>query len=448
MSSSAQPSSLASGPLLRRQSSLLMAVLALLAVAVPWAHAQTYSVIHNFSYETSAGWAPTAGLTLDAAGNLYGTTFYGGHASTQYCDQSGCGTVFKLSRKNGAWLLTTLYSFNGGPDGSHPAARVIFGPDGALYGTTEGSNDTCVEQSDCGTVFRLQPPANRCGSISCPWLKTMVYRFTGGADGSLPGYGDLVFDRGRNIYGTTEAGGPNYGGTVFRLTPQAGGWRESVLYGFGGLDGVMPVGGVSFDLSGNLYGTTAFGGSGYFPPEYYGAGVVFEMTPTQFGWAESTLYNFVDYSDGALPYTTLTVDPAGNLYGTAGAGGSSYCYQQSEQYGGCGTVFVYLDGPQPIYFFQGNYAFGAPPGPQAPLTFDAAGNLYGTYYGGGVSAPGGVFQLAAGSHAYVSLHEFNGDDGEGPVSNVIMDSSGTLYGTASQGGSGYGGGGVVWEITP
>jgi hypothetical protein len=415
----------------------------------PALQAQTFSILHSFSYESASGFEPAAGLTVDAAGNLYGTTLLGGRSETQYCPQEGCGTVFKLTHKDGAWLLSSLYSFEGGSDGSRPAARVTFGPDGSLYGTTEGSEATCMAQGDCGTIFRLMPPLSPCRSFSCPWTKTVLYRFTGGLDGSLPGYGDLAFDQQGNIYGTTEAGGTYGNGTVFLLTRQNGRWTESVLYSFAGLDGSCPIGGVILDPSGNIYGTTAYGGPGYHPPQYGGAGVIFELVPALHGWNETALFTFHDDFRGALPYSALTLDAAGNFYGTTGAGGQSFCYQETEMYGGCGTVFALVATyPDPVYSFPGNFQFGLPAGPQAPVVEDAAGNLYGTYYGDCVDQFGGVFELAAGSRSYTPLHVFSGgSDGNCPISNVAMDSSGNLYGTATEGGSSPGGGGVVWEIT-
>ncbi len=426
---------------------LCLTVLAL-SLAPLALQAQTFQVLHSFSFESASGFDPAAGLTIDAGGNLYGTTLLGGHSQTQYCPQDGCGTVFKLTYKDGAWLLSTLYSFGGGPDGSRPAARVIFGPDGSLYGTTEGSQASCTAAGDCGTIYRIMPPLNPCRSVSCPWTKTVLYRFSGGSDGSFPGYGDLALDPEGNIYGTTEAGGAYGNGTVFELTHLGGAWAEGVLYSFSGSDGSTPVGGVIFDRAGNIYGTTAYGGPGYHPPQYDGAGVIFKLVPAMHGWSETTLFSFHDDSRGALPYSSLMLDAAGNFYGTTGAGGQSYCYQESEMYGGCGTVFELDVYPQPLYSFPGNFQFGVPAGPQAPVVEDAVGNLYGTYYGDCLTDFGGVYKLTADSRDYVALYVFTGgSDGDCPISNVTLDRSGNLYGTATSGGS-PGGGGVVWEIVP
>jgi uncharacterized repeat protein (TIGR03803 family) len=442
---------------------ILTIALALVALSSNAALAQTYNVIYNFtrsgSGPTSAGgWGPTAGLTMDAAGNLYGTTLHGGYSQTQYCPQDGCGTVFKLSRESGGWVLTTLYSFQGGADGSNPAARVIFGPDGALYGTTQDGNPLglCV-QSTCGTVFSLRPPARVCSAVNCPWTKTLLYRFTGQADGSVPGYGEVVFDQAGNLYGTTQSGGPNGGGAVYQLMRGNGSWREKVLYSFNGNDGLWPIGALVFDHAGNLWGTAAFGGEAYQPPlYYYGWGVIFELSATGFNWAETSLYEF-NSVNGALPYAALTVDSAGNLFGTTGAGGSGMCYRESEDYGGCGSVFRFVEGsPETIYSFPGNQVIDSVPvGPQAPVTIDESGNLYGTSYLDGNYNAGNIFKLNHGMDGwtYTSLHDFGsgseGSDGVYPISSVTIDSHGDLYGTATAGGNvGSSAGGVVWEITP
>src|SRR5689334_4259456 len=132
------------------------------------ARLQTFIALHEFTGGLDGG-TPAAGLTPDGAGNFYGTTALGGVLNCS----SGCGTVFKLSRRNGAWLLATIYSFQGYLDGGYPMGRVIFGPDGALYGTasTRGHCDVC------GVVFQLKPQPRPCASVSCPWIKTTLHVF-------------------------------------------------------------------------------------------------------------------------------------------------------------------------------------------------------------------------------------------------------------------------------
>ena len=217
---------------------MLLMICCLTGVTSQVAQAQTYAVLHSFSGGAD-GAAPMSGLTPDAAGNFYGTAQYGGDPGC-----GGCGTVFKLARKNGAW----------------PAARVVIGPDGALYGTTTGGNGSSCSNNGCGTVFRLTPQATFCPTVSCPWVETVLYRFAGAPDGQIPGPGDLVFDQAGNIYGATRAGGTGGWGTVYKLTHSNGTWAESVLYNFTGQsDGAEPNG-VIFKNDGSLYGTAEQGG--------------------------------------------------------------------------------------------------------------------------------------------------------------------------------------------
>ena len=274
----------------------------------------------------------------------------------------------------------------------------------------------------------------------------MVHRFTGGSDGSSPS-GALIFDQSGNIYGTTEYGGSTDYGTVYELMPSGSGWTENILHSFifGTGDGAWPIGGVTFDQTGNLYGTTLIGGDGNC--EYGGCGVVFQLSPSGSSWIEQTLHAFTGGSDGWYSYGGVIIDPLGNLYGTTLYGGGG-CGGD-----GCGTVFdlTPVNGGgwnfNTIYtFFQG---VGSRWGPGDTLAMDAAGNLYGTTYADGAYLSGAVFKLTPsnGGWTYTSLHDFTGgSDGFGPVSNVVFDANGNLYGTTHAGGA-YGWG-VVWEITP
>jgi uncharacterized repeat protein (TIGR03803 family) len=254
------------------------AIATLLIVAATPAHAQTLTVLYNFG-NGPVGSEPDSGLIVDHTGSLYGTTYDGG--TQDY------GTVYRLSRAGSGWTVTPLYSFLGGTDGAYPVADVAFGPNGTLYGTTSGGGN-----GGYGTVFNLRPPASVCKTVLCPWTETVLYRFTGGSDGGFGnfpyGYADvLVFDRAGNVYGTTPNGGAYGYGVVFKLTQSGGSWTESVLWSFtGGDDGANPLSGVIFDSAGNLYGTAESGGT-------HGEGVVYELSPSESGWTQSTLYSFV-----------------------------------------------------------------------------------------------------------------------------------------------------------
>ncbi|MFZ0314718.1 MAG: choice-of-anchor tandem repeat GloVer-containing protein [Candidatus Korobacteraceae bacterium] len=429
---------------------IALASFVLSVVLMSSAAAQTFTVLHNFT-NGADGRDPFAGLSMDRAGNLYGTAARGGLTN---CDGgNGCGVVFKLSNHNGGWTFSTLLEFNG-TDGLSPQARVIVGPDGNLYGTTVngGTNgEDCVElASGCGVVFKLTPPPNICRSTTCPWNETVLYNFSGD-DGAFP-YNEVVFDEAGNLYGTTEMGGTSglcnpYGifgcGNVFKLSP-AQGWMENILYEFqsNGTDGVEPMSNLIFDAVGNLYGATVNGGT-------TGGGTIFELSSSGGSWNESVLFGqfTLSNSTGEQPWGGVIFDPQGNLYGTTSYG--SY-------YGDtAGTIFKMTPG-------SGSWSYDVlytipsidPQigGPVASLTSDAAGNLYGTTRTGGVNGDGQVFKITPDG-TFTSLHDFlGGSDGCEPQSNVVIDSHGNLYGTATFCGEARNncsiGCGTVWEITP
>jgi len=428
---------------------------ALLVVATPLtlpanaAQSLNEYVLHNFQPNT--GNFAQGNLIFDASGNLYGTTFYGGTG----CDGLGCGLVFELSPGvGGQWSETVLHYFQG-PDGADPAAGLTLDAAGNLYGTTEYGG-----KYGSGTVFELTPGTNG------QWNETVLYSFgqPTAANGEIP-FAGVIFDAVGNLYGTTYGGGINNNcsgyvnggcGVVFKLTPGANGkWAETVLFRFGGPDGGNPATGLTLDAAGDLYGTTAQGGNfnGDCPS---GCGLAFELTPRAKGvWAETVMHEFAGGSDGETPFSSLIADAAGNWYGTAWGGGNSACYT-----GGCGLVFMLTRGmtqsrggtweKTDLYVFS-NVAEGENPG---QLTLDASGNLYGpTSFGGGGGGSGVIFKLAPsenGVWTYTVLWAFNGTSDGWDPSGVILDSQGNLYGTTIAGGNGgcLGGCGVVFELTP
>jgi len=390
----------------------------------------TFKVLHEFGLGND-GWTPESGLVLDNAGNLYGTTTAGG---TGCSSNPGCGIVFELTpNANGSWTEGILHNFTG-TDGAHPYAAPVFDSRGNLYGTTHGDG-----VNNQGTVFELSADS------SGTWNALLLHSFTGGWDGAYPyggvsldssgrvygttssagTYNDgvtfnvtgqaiggeivlhtfaggsdgigptstLISDASGNLYGTTYSGGSNGAGTIFKVSPNrhSPGWAQTLLYTFrttqfgSGVDGANPYAGLVLDASGNLYGTTLFGGSA-------GGGTVFKVSPNADGsWTESIIYAFQGALDGNTPYGSLVFDAAGNLYGTTAGGGPR----------GYGTVFK--------------------------LTPSLSGQwtetiLYG--FSGGV-------------------------DGGWPGGGVILDKAGNLYGTAAIGGyQGLQNAGVVFEITP
>lgn len=398
-----------------------------------------------------------SGLIADGAGNLYGTTRQGGlnQCPTSGFSYSGCGTVFELTRlSDGKWQRTIIHAFThtaAGPEDACPEGDLIFDAAGNLYGTTSG----CLDYN-AGAVFELSPTSGG------GWTFNFLYRFGSNPnDGSGP-FGSLVFDAAGDLYGTTRNGGSHAGlncnpcGSVFKLTPsQNGTWTESVIYNFRGgqNDGCDPLGGLVIDSAGNLYGSTS-GNSGQCPS------VVFKLSPNSDGsWAESALYAFSGTGDGFGPQGRLIFDSSGNLYGTASAGGNGGGYCGA---GGCGVVFELSPSSGRAWTETVLYTFTGIPdgeGPLAGLTFDAAGNLYGTTEYGGLQGStcviigcGTLFELtpAGGAWAETVLYSFAGSlsDGANPTSTVILDSAGNIYGTTSVGGIDSFNGGTIFQFVP
>jgi uncharacterized repeat protein (TIGR03803 family) len=264
---------------------------------------------------------PQSALVQDGAGNLYGTSWGSSEA--------GSGSVFELSPvAGGGWNLSALHIFSG-PDGDAPMAALAIDASGNLYGTTLCGGTfpevktpdfrNCNGNEGPGTVWELSPQGG--GN----WKFTTLYDFTGHADGGNPSAGGpLIFDSAGNLYGTTHNGGAHNLGTTFELSPNADGtWSETVLHSFSGPDGVQPSGGVVSDAAGNLYGET-FGRGSYLGIDsgaYAGGQTVYELSPNGDGtWAETVLHTFNDPVSGG-PAMGLTMDGAGNLYGTTWLGG-------------------------------------------------------------------------------------------------------------------------------
>ena len=417
----------------------LLALTLVFSLVPHTAHAQTYALLHTFSGGAD-GALPVSGLTMDHAGNFYGTTASGANTST-ICIQdawSGCGGVYKLTKHGSGWITTPLYQFGGAPDGSSPFARVTIGPDGAIYGTTQiGGTGSCTTYgAGCGTIFVLRPPATACSSAVCPWNETVLYSFDSdlvGGNGAYP-TSEVVFDAAGNFYGTASQGGPGGGGVAYKMTKTANGYSYSVIHGFGASnDGWLIYGGLIMDASGNLYGVA-----------YNGLASIFKLSPSGSGWTETILHTLAaDGHQGQGPSGSLLMDQAGNLYGTTVAGGPR---------GSVGTAFM-LTHTGGVWNFS--VLTGLPcgrcslqiGGSYGSLSMDSAGNLYGTTRGNGSFGMGSAFKLipSGGSYSYTSLHDFTGgSDGGAPYSNLVMDNSGNLYGTTSGGGIA---GGVVFEIT-
>jgi uncharacterized repeat protein (TIGR03803 family) len=266
-----------------------------------------------YTLNSNRGLEPRTSVTFDASGNIFSTASEGG--------AYGQGSVFELSPTTpGHWHETTVQSVHGA-DGDFVECKVVFDTAGNLYGTTFQGG-----AHNAGTVWELTPQPDG------TWIDTILYSFTGSSDGGFPPGGGVILDTAGNLFGTTSLGGASGKGTVFELSPKAGGtWTETVLYSFtGGLDGSEPsFSTLTFDKVGNLYGETTLGGAGRCVE--FGCGVVFELSPTGGGiWTETVVYSFSgNGAKGETPWQGLVLDAAGNLYGTTQHGGAY----------GQGTVF-------------------------------------------------------------------------------------------------------------
>ncbi len=398
--------------------------------------------LYTFSGKADGG-NPTDTLVIDSAGNLYGTASTGG--------QANAGVVFKVDPSGAE---TVLYSFLEAPGGTTPSGPVTRTGSGVLYGTTSaggahgagtvyGTDAVGVESvlySFTGGADGGNPQSGVIGDsagnlygttfgggvnnnglvykIDTTGTETVLYSFLGGSDGSAP-YGRLTKDTAGNLYGTTT--GSDSGGTVFQIDPAG---NKTILHSFDGTDGQAPYSGVTLDASGDIYGTTTLAGS-------TDSGTVYKLSSSG---EELLVYSFLGAADGSDPYAGVILDSAGNLYGTTVYGGT----------GGAGTVYK-LDpkfNKTVLYNFTGGSDGG---NPYANLLRSKAGTLYGTTQNGGANGKGVVFKLDTAGNEIV-LYSFAGTDGQSPVAALISDESGDLYGTTPSGGNQSGG--VVFEIKP
>jgi uncharacterized repeat protein (TIGR03803 family) len=367
----------------------------------------SFQIVHTFQNSADGG-NPFAGLTVDSAGNFYGTTSSGG---------SGYGTAFELKNTARGYKYVVLHTFAGGSDGANPYARLMLGAGGKLYGTTVNGG------GGAGTVFELLPGKT---------LRTerVLFAFTQSAQGANPSAGDLTTDASGAIYGTTQYGGAYGQGTVFKLSGKGAG-KEKVLYSFGANenDGTQPYAGITFDRAGNIYGTTSLGGEGY--------GTVFELIPSKSGWTEQIIHTFGNVTDGGTPYAGLSFDAQGNLFGSTTQGP-----------GGGGGTFFELTPSNGSWSFNTIYSLSGwgISGEFRTAYLDPSDNIFGTTHCDGQYSSGSVYELqrSGSTYNYVDLYDFTGGtDGQYVFSNPAFDAQGDIFGTTNVGGSGYG---VVWEV--
>jgi uncharacterized repeat protein (TIGR03803 family) len=412
-----------------------MLLVAVVTASCIFVHAQAQEkVLWSFGGLANDGNSPTGALVADGAGNLYGTTLSGG--------ANGYGAVFELSPQfGGGWTEAILYSFCSKIvnslclDGGGPLGGLVLDSRGNLYGAAGGgTSSVCgLGPSACGVVFELSPPSAPGGV----WSEDVLYNFcsmTDCADGLVPN-GGLVFDVEGNLYGTTVGGGEHgkpgsLGGTVFELSPSANGWIETILYNFctngsGKFcpDGVVPEAGVVFGPDGSLFGTTVEGGGKVKNAQ----GVVYQLSPSSAGWAETTLLSQY-FSPSFAP---VSFSSAGNLFGTTLAAGFELNAKKGSSRS---ALFTSETGTNS----------------EAGVLIDGEHNaLFGTASLGGSNRQGTVWEVTP-SRQLIPVYSFcsqaNCADGADPLGGLIEDDFGNLYGTAYVGGAN--GLGVVFEVTP
>jgi hypothetical protein len=379
-------------------------------------------------------------------------------------------TLTPPAQTGAAWTETVLYVFKGYTygDGASPQGGLVIDDAGNLYGTTGyGGTGPCLLLGGpvgCGTVYELSPPAQPGG----PWTEAVLYSFRGGNDGFVA-FGDLAFDNAGNLYGATLFGGGKgttcdslYGGqcgTVFALSPskvKTGQWTERVLHRFAGVaqgvqfgDGASPNGGLVIDTMGNIYGTTLLGGYNCPHNSNEGCGTVFELSrsSTNRAWVEKQIHVFMNTTDGTQPSGGLVLGAGGSLCGAANGGpkASGLVFKLDIcSAGNCEETVLYAVGGEPYYYTP------------TVSGFDSSGNLYGTTNVGPGPLDGGVFRLKAGAGAGSwgadLLYGFTGSpDGAYPTTKIVFGNAGSVYGTTQEGGNGPAcqfGCGTVFELKP
>jgi uncharacterized repeat protein (TIGR03803 family) len=385
------------------------------------------------------GQEPDGALIEDATGAFYGTTLVGGLRGA-YCGLGGCGLVFKVAPSGPGYVENVIYRFHGasglGNDGASPIGALAQGPHGILYGVTYAGG-TVKSQ---GTVFALTPSASG-------YAETLLHIFPASAkDGSLPCAG-VTLDKSGALYGTTAEGGAYGAGTVFKLTPSASGYSETILHDFNGNDGTGPQATLVIDAQGTIYGTTT--GHATNCGGIANHGTVFTLTPSGSGYVAHVLYKFPNKASGQGPNSSVLIGKNGVLYGTTEIGGTH----------GFGTVYE-LTPNGTNYTFKTAYIFRKIPdgiGPNGVIA-GPGGSLYGTATSGGDSLPGcnrigcgTVFKLTPSGGSYVETVLWNFRsvlDGQHPSANLLLK-SGALYGTTMFGGGGQNAyAGSVFKVVP
>ena len=396
--------------------------------------AGTEKVVYNVT--ESAGYPPVNGLIFDSAGNLYGSAELGGSTACAN-NQGGCGVVFALSpRADGSYVYSEIYKFTGGSDGFHPFTNLVLDSAGNLYGATYGSTDNSSNSpasppTSYGTVFELSPTGGG------PWSFTLLYTFSGGSGGSNPN--TIAIDGSGNLYGTTLYGGSANDGIVYKLTPNnSGPWNLTLIHDFTGCqDSGLPTD-LRLDQKGNIYVSALLGGGTACGQP---GGAVLQFAPLAGGgWQLNPAHLFTFGSDGGYPHS-LVPDSTGNIYGlcdNGGKNGDGLVFELSKSGGQWNERVLHNFDGQDGLTLQG-------------LQLGTGGVLYGTAennYEGRQFLNGIIFELTpkTGTKETI-LYQFTGHaDGGSPAGPIVLDKAGNIYGGTLQGGSHTVG--VIFEFTP
>lgn len=348
--------------------------------------ARSFGSVFQLSPVSGGGWSlttlytfhgegaqPMGALVQDGQGNLWGTTYSGGSRNCSL----GCGMIYRLSKVGGVWHKETIYLFQGGRDGWAPEAGLVFDAQGNVYGTTGSGGGYCPKFSfyGCGTIFKLTPTGGG-------WVESLVHRFARPGDLIQP-RGQLIIDHFGNLYGTATAGGPFGCGGVFEFSPSGTTWSGRPLHYFTcGNDGASPSSTLAFGQHGWLYGTTGGGGTS-------NQGTVFLLRPAPEGnWILETIHSF-NGADGSNPAKGVTLDQDGNLYGSTNAGG-----ENPNCPSGCGVTFKMVPQLNGLWTYSVLHSFGSTDGTYpGPVTVDSAGNVFGTTNRGGADDLGNIFEI-------------------------------------------------------
>jgi len=417
-------------------------LLAVSNIATPAAAAASFTKVYTFCQQASCtdGMNPfTAPPFVTASGDIFGTAKNGGDATG--------GVVYRLAKNGSTYTYSRIYTFcHDSPtctDGGYPLGNLIEDKDGNFYGVTSYNSKVYELVANAGHTawtYKVVFSFGAGGDLTKGWQTTAGLTYKGAGEGEL-------YDGKSALYGTTTSGGNAAQGTVYQLTPHAGGWTQDVLYHFCSksncTDGKSP-GHVALlmDKTGKtLTGTTIFGGAN-------GGGIVFQLKGGKKGWKQTVLYDFCSKAptcaDGEHPDSALVADSKGVFYGTtistAVDGGIIYKLQAGKK-----PKYTVL-----YHYCQTDCADGDQP--YAPLAMDPLGNLYAVAKDQGVGG-GTLMVLAKKGKKFkpALLHTFcseaNCTDGRYPYAPIVLDASGNLFGTTSAGGNS-GNGGIVFELKP